>query len=188
MREKANMDFFTFSSLRFIHKEKSKPLRMHKGLSFIELILVMVIVAILAAIAIPHFLAQTQQHRLVTNIEGLYYNLQFARSEALKQNRSVYVSFQTGSAWCYGLNAGSACNCNNPSSCSLGSYTPTASLTTLSLSGLNNIVFESSRGTANAAGTITLTVSGGTLSVGIDVGNLGNLQLCSNTISGYPTC
>ena len=165
-------------------------LRMDKGLSFVELMIIIIIIGVLTVIAVPNFIQFMQRYRLMTTVQSIYYNLQYARSEAVKRDATVYVSFQTGSNWCYGFNTGSACTCTTPTGCNLGTYTPPSSqLTTLSLSsGFTGFNFEGSRGAASATGTITLTVTGGTSSMGIDVGSLGNLQICSNNISGYPTC
>lgn len=160
-----------------------------RGLNLIELMIIAIIVTILAAIAVPNFIQFMQRYRLVSTVQSIYYNLQYARSEALKRATTVYISFQTGSSWCYGINTGSTCTCTTPSGCNLGTYTtPSSQLTSLSLSGFTNFSFDSSRGTASSTGTITLTVVGGTSSMGIDVGSLGNLQMCSNNISGYPAC
>ncbi len=163
--------------------------RTAKGLSLIELMIILIVTIILTVIAVPSFVSFMQRYRLVTTAQSIFYNLEYARNEAMKQATTVYVSFQTGSNWCYGLNTGSACTCTTPSGCNLGTFTPTGSqLTSLSLSGFTSLSFEGSRGAANAAGTITLTVTGGTSSMGIDVGTVGNLQICSNNVSGYPAC
>jgi Tfp pilus assembly protein FimT len=151
-------------------------------------LLIITIIIILAVIAIPNFIQFMQRYRLISTIEGIYYNLQYARSAAIKGNVVVYVTFNTGSSWCYGINSGSACTCTTPSSCDLGSYTPPSDLTTLSLSGFSSLNFEGSRGGASSSGTITLTVTGGSESMGIDIGTLGNIKICSNNISGYPSC
>lgn len=163
-------------------------IKRQQGLSLVETMIIMSIVIILAAIALPSFLSFMQRYRLITTSQHLYYNLQYARSVALKKSQTVYVAFQTGSNWCYGIGTSSACDCSNPSSCDLGSFTPPNQLTTLSLSGFNALTFEGTRGTASATGTITLTVTGDTPSMGVDVGTVGNLLLCSTNVSGYPTC
>lgn len=163
--------------------------RTDRGLSLIELMIVAIITIILTVLAVPNFIKFMQRYRLMTTIQGVYYNLQYARSEAIKRGATVYVSFQTGSNWCYGINTGSSCTCTNASSCNLGTFTPAGSqLTTLSLSGFANFNFTGSRGAASSSGTITLTVTGGTSSMGIDVGTLGTIKICSNNISGYPAC
>lgn len=158
------------------------------GLSFIELLLVTIIVFIIVVMAIPSFISMLNRYRLVSTMEGMFYNLEYARSVAIKEDQTVYVTFQAGGNWCYGINSGSSCSCTTPSGCNLGTYTPPSQLTTLSLSGIGTLTFEGSRGAANSAGTITLTVTGGSQSMGIDVGTLGNITICSNTISGYAAC
>ncbi|HVY53477.1 MAG TPA: GspH/FimT family pseudopilin [Gammaproteobacteria bacterium] len=188
------MDYYSFpflakkAEMSSFYKQEHQGTMRYQGLSLLELMITLAIVIILAVLATPSFLSFIQQYRLTSTIQGLYYNLQYARSEAIKRGSSIYVSFQTGSSWCYGINNGSACNCSNPTSCALGTYTSPSTLTTLTLSGFNSLIFESSRGAANASGTITLTVTGGVKSMGIDIGTMGNLQLCSNNISGYPVC
>lgn len=163
--------------------------RTNKGLSLIELMIIVIVMVILTVIAIPSFTQFMQRYRLITTTQSIYYNLQYARSEAVKRAATVYISFQTGNNWCYGINTGSVCSCTIPSGCNLGTFTPSASqLTTLTLNGFSSLSFEGSRGAASSSGTITITVAGGTSSMGIDVGTLGNLQICSNNLSGYPAC
>lgn len=186
------MDFLTPSTLAAqacnYSGKSPKKLSSSRGLNLIELMIIAVIVCVIALLSVPSFFAMVQRYRLVSMAQNIYYNLQYARSEALKRGNTVYVSFNTGSNWCYGINSGSSCNCSTPSSCNLGTYTPPSSLTTLSLSGFGTLTFEGTRGSASAAGTITLTATGGTQSMGVDVGTLGNLTICSNNISGYSPC
>jgi len=168
---------------------KGSHLQARKAYSLVELLIILVIVVVLILLAIPSLLNLMRQYRVTSNAQALYFNLQYARSEALKRGQSVYISFQTGSSWCYGMNRGSACNCTNPSSCNLGSFTPTSSQLSLTLSGFSSpLIFQGSRGNANGTGTITLTAIGGTQSMGVDVSTVGNILLCSTTLSGYPTC
>lgn len=162
---------------------------LEKGFSLVELLTVLLIVVVLTAIAVPLFTDFNQEHRLTTVSENLYYFLQQARSEAVKNNTTVYVSFQTGSSWCYGANAGSACTCNVAGSCSLGTTNAsTAQDISLSTSGLsgNSVTFDGTRAATNASSTITFTLSSKAITAKISA--LGNIQLCSADISGYATC
>jgi Tfp pilus assembly protein FimT len=168
-----------------------KGIQLHNGVTIIELLTIMGVTIILTVLAVPSFISTIQTHRIRANAENLYYTLQYARSEAIKRNTTVYVSFITGDNWCYGLNTGSACTCTTPSGCNLGAYqTSSTQQTSLSVSGYNSntIEFESTHAAANASGAITFTLYGKTSLIKISIGRLGNLQMCSTGISGYLAC
>jgi type IV fimbrial biogenesis protein FimT len=61
------------------------------GFSLTELVIVMSIVGILATIGIPTFKYVTASNRIASEINGLLGDLQFARSEAVKEGESVTV-------------------------------------------------------------------------------------------------
>jgi type IV fimbrial biogenesis protein FimT len=160
------------------------------GFTLLELFVVMALVAILAATGVPAFITYLQTNRLTQASQNLYYALQYARSEAVKRNTTVYVSIQTGSNWCYGINPATTCSCNTANSCTLGStQVPSTGQLTLSASGLtnNSIHFEPNHGAAGSSSTITLT-NGQSNAISVEVGLLGSLLLCSSNISGYQTC
>ena len=161
------------------------------GVTIIELILVLTIVIILTLIAMPIFNTLIQNYRLTTASEALYNAFQFAKSEAVKANTTIYVTFQTGDNWCYGINAGSSCDCTIANNCGLGSTTASAAQQlSLSVSGLTNnaISFEPTHGSANAAGSVTYTIYGQSTLITTSISLLGNLQICSTGISGYTAC
>lgn len=162
-----------------------------RGVNLIELIIILVITVILITASAPIFTTLIQNYRLTATAESFYNSLQYARSEAIKQNKTIYVTFQTGDSWCYGINSSSSCNCSTPSSCNLGTNSaPTAQQISLSTRGLtsNTIQFENTHGAANASGTVTLTLYGQTTLITLSIGRLGNLQMCSTGISGYTGC
>lgn len=143
-------------------------------------------------IAIPQFTSLIRNYRLSATADSLQSQLQFARSKAVEGNTNIYVSFTTGDSWCYGINAGSACNCTTPSSCALGtvSYATTQQLS-LSTSGMsgNSIYFEGSHGAANAGSSATFSLySDSSTLITISIGRLGNTKICSTGISGYTAC
>lgn len=161
-----------------------------RGFTLVELLTVLSITAILAITAVPAFITYLQTNRLTNASQNLYYILQYARTEAFKRNTTVYVSFQTGSNWCYGVNPGATCNCNTANSCTLGSTTaPSSSQLTLSATGLiNNAVrFEPTHGAAGTSSTITLT-NNQSVAISVKVRLLGSLLLCSSQVAGYSAC
>ena len=161
------------------------------GLTLLESLSALVVVVILTAMAVPSFMTFLQERRLTLTAENLLYALETARSEAIKRNTSVYVSFQTGDNWCYGINTGSNCSCSTPSSCNLGAVSASASQQiSLSTTGItsSNFQFEGSRGASNVNNAlVTLTLYGQTTSISVLIPILGNLQLCSS-MSGYGAC
>jgi Tfp pilus assembly protein FimT len=162
-----------------------------QGLTLMELIIVLAVTVIITLVSIPSFVSIIQKHRVKGIAESFYYDLQYARAEAIKLNSSVYVSFTTGDSWCYGIKAGSACDCTTAGSCTLKTVSASASqLNSLSQTGYGsgNIIFEGSHGGANASGSITFTIYSQSNLMTVSIGRMGFLQMCSTGIAGYTGC
>ncbi|MGY4531046.1 type IV fimbrial biogenesis protein FimU [Pseudomonas sp. TE3786] len=67
--------------------------------SLVELLVVVVLLAIFAAIAIPSFTRLTHSNQALAAANELYGVLQYARSEALSRGRGVTVSVSASDAW-----------------------------------------------------------------------------------------
>jgi type IV fimbrial biogenesis protein FimT len=83
-----------------ITSKEFKPRSAMHGVTLFELIVVMGIIAILAAIAVPSYKYVTTSNRISAEINGLLGDLQFARSEAIKEGQSVQVCVSTDGATC----------------------------------------------------------------------------------------
>ena len=166
-------------------------LRNYQGFTLLELLVVLGVTIILTLVSVPTFVSLVQRHRLTATAENFYYELQYARTEAIKRNATVYVSFTTGDNWCYGVNVGSNCNCGTAGSCSLGTVSANApQQVSISQSGYGNgyIAFEGTHGGANASGSVTFTLYQQTSLITISIGLMGNAQMCSTGIGGYTAC
>lgn len=162
-----------------------------QGLTLLESLIALGIVAVILVAAVPTFTSLYQEYHLTTTVEHLHHVLQLARSTAIQNNQSVYVVFQTGDNWCYGINAGATCSCNVANSCTLGSYSrprlQDLSLTTTGLTS-NTFTFEGTHGASNVSSTITFTIYNQSKAAGLMIKPLGSMQICSSSISGYPAC
>jgi type IV fimbrial biogenesis protein FimT len=74
--------------------------RTQYGLSLIEMIVGVSIVSILMAIGVPSYRYVTNSNRVSAEVNGLLLDLQFARSEAIKEGRTVSVCPGTAAGGC----------------------------------------------------------------------------------------
>jgi type IV fimbrial biogenesis protein FimT len=77
-------------------------MRKARGFTLLELIMVISIVGILAAVGTASFKYLTTSNRIATEINGLLGDMQFARSQAIKIGTFVSVCPSTDSASCTG--------------------------------------------------------------------------------------
>lgn len=86
--------------------------------------LTIVVMAVLLAIAVPSFTNIAGKNRLKAAAERFSTEIDFARSQAIAQNRQVEVHFETGAGWCLGIDDDvdetDVCDCkNSPEFCTI---------------------------------------------------------------------
>jgi type IV fimbrial biogenesis protein FimT len=70
------------------------------GLTMVELMVAVAIMSILMAIGVPSYRYVTTSNRVSAEVNGLLLDMQFARSEALKQGRTITVCPATATLTC----------------------------------------------------------------------------------------
>lgn len=122
------------------------------GFTVAEMLIAIAVFAILAAIAVPQFMAFRPINRLNGATRQIYSELMWARSKAVDENTSYVVTFPT-----------------NQTMQITGSTTKTVDIQTqysdVTLTSSASTITFSARGTTDVAPTITLTNPGGTKTV-----------------------
>lgn len=75
---------------------KQKTKKRCAGFTFIEMLMVVMIISTLGSVAIPAFSGWLPDYRLKGAARDLYSHIQGAKLEAVKQNADIDVTFQTG--------------------------------------------------------------------------------------------
>ncbi|WP_394176737.1 GspH/FimT family pseudopilin [Thalassotalea litorea] len=188
-----------------------------RGVTFIELMITLVIISILALVAAPSFVRSIESRNLTSAAEALYSHLQLARSESLLRSEDVVfsVSGLGSTSWAFGINELTACDPTiadntSASACVLqiddgdGAFVAandnvlhkmdgteftdvTMQMSVVSGSASNSITFDPARGTTDGARLYTLTSKSGS-SVSISLSLIGNIKLCSNDLIEYRSC
>jgi prepilin-type N-terminal cleavage/methylation domain-containing protein len=183
--------------------------RLSRGVTLIELVVTIAVLAILAAIAVPTF-ADFRERSIVRGAaDQVVSQVANYRFESVKRNRRVTVGFVgTGTAWCVGASEGDvACDCSAPANtCDVGAFpgagqderrgTRATSRTGFGATG--RITFDPATGTLTTltqAGTLTLASPSTNLDyrLQVQVNAMGRATVCvpadsARPVPGYPNC
>jgi len=88
-----------------------RPLKQQQGVTFIEVMLTVAVIGILAAVAIPSYTDYIARERMKGAVEAIYGQTQLAKRQAISNNDTRYLITAAGSNWCVGVSASSTASC-----------------------------------------------------------------------------
>jgi len=157
-----------------------------------ELLVVIGIVAILTALALPSYQRAVDKYRLKGATEMLRGDLQYARSQAITANRLVFIDIVPGSSWCYGMKLGGTCHCEVSNSCTLKQVDTDdftgVTLTTSTFAA--DPAFDPVRGVVSTSGYVLFESAQGRQAL-VNLNLVGKIGVCTPAGAssvGYPSC
>lgn len=160
-----------------------------RGVTLVEVMIVVVIIGVLAALAVPSYRDMIERNRLKQAAESLKSDMQFARTEAIKRSTDLRLTLTGTTSWCYGIDDGNtACACGTAGDCAIKTVNG-ADFQGITLNAANSATFRFRRGEAGAMGS---TLSSTNYQARVVVSDTGRVKICTPTgstgISNYPAC
>lgn len=182
----------------------------YRGITMIELMVTVAIIAIIAAIAAPSLSAFMERQRLRSATEHVLGAVQAARAEAASQSRPIHLGIQPGNSGTWAVGFGDTDDCGKTKvdasvcivSTRIGATTQnipkvwsgSVEYTTIALStdgGVVQAMIDPVRGVVNTAVTIQLSSPSGS-ETRVLLSTLGRATACSpagaTNVAGLQTC
>ncbi|MCH8531180.1 MAG: GspH/FimT family pseudopilin [Saccharospirillum sp.] len=119
-----------------------------KGVTLIELMITLAVIAIIASLAAPSFQGVIENNRVASQANGLLSAAHFARSEAVKTGGDVTLTVNADGSWCVHADADCTISLRTGGGVTANSMVP---------AGGSNITFDR-RGESATGGNVTVLI------------------------------
>lgn len=159
-----------------------------RGLTLIELMVVLATMAVLLGLAVPSFGAQLARHRLKAAAETLAADLAEARFEAARRGSALHVHVATGPQWCWTVATVSGCDCASAQACQVKTVR-SGDHPGVRIEQAQDAMFDPANGAAIGEGAALLTSARGEV-LRVSTTRLGRAHVCAPEAAalGYPRC
>ncbi|WP_298720067.1 GspH/FimT family pseudopilin [uncultured Oceanisphaera sp.] len=161
------------------------------GLTLIELLIGLVVMAVLLSIAVPSFQTLRQQYTVRSAGMAIYADLQLARSEAIKRNKDITVCFSgSGTAnWSFQINDlvdSTDCTAGINETIETSNSQDYPKVTLTASYSPPQLTFKPRRNTLTSG---NVTLSNGSQAMEVKTWNNGITRTCSDDdLMGVPAC
>lgn len=167
------------------------------GVTFIELLISIAVLAILAAIAAPYYGDYIERQRWIGAAEAVYGQIQQAKRASLSNNKQVTFDILSASStnWCVGYSDQVSCDCGVANDCKVNDQ----STLVVSAKDYPGITTTASGAPSSISGSFTMpgiTATGKEIwvrseslgDISVIISTMGRVKMCSDDVSQYPDC
>jgi type IV fimbrial biogenesis protein FimT len=159
-----------------------------RGLTLVELVVTMAVLAVLATLALPSFGSLLERHRLTAAAETLALDLGEARFQSVQSAQPLHVVFRPGASWCWAVARTPGCDCR--------AATPACALKTVRADDLPGVELTAAAGASFDAAALppgrsdaVLRTRGAGDELRVRLSPLGRARICTTTgVRGYVAC
>jgi type IV fimbrial biogenesis protein FimT len=160
----------------------------HRGLTLLELMIALAVLAIVASLTLPSFSSATERARLKSAAQTLAADLAEARFEAAQRGQPLYIDYGGGNDWCWAVATAPGCSCGQAQACQLKTVRA-GDHAGIALLEAGAVRLDPAGATEGETSTALFQSSRGE-SLRVELTPLGRTRICTpqGNVSGYPPC